>query len=170
VQDVRGRGDSEGVFRGFRQEAADGSCTLAWLRAQSWCNGRVGSYGFSYQGLTQLLLAGEQELPDALAPAMAGLDERRHWAGEGGCHWWALGLAWGLQLAAQGCQRRGDAAGWHAIRRSLESGAFLSDGFSLLQQLDPRAWPRAGFSSTPPKARAGECMNHQPRYGASRCC
>ncbi|MEN9541746.1 MAG: hypothetical protein RLZZ459_1837, partial [Cyanobacteriota bacterium] len=65
VQDVRGRGDSEGAFRGFCQEAADGSSTLAWLRAQSWCNGRVGTYGFSYQGLTQLLLADEEQLPDA---------------------------------------------------------------------------------------------------------
>ena len=94
VQDVRGRGDSEGTFRGFRQEGEDGSTTLAWLRQQPWCNGRIGTYGFSYQGLSQLLLSDPVHLPDALAPAMAGLDERMHWASEGGCHWWAIGLGW----------------------------------------------------------------------------
>jgi putative CocE/NonD family hydrolase len=166
VQDVRGRGESEGQFQGFRQEAADGSCTLAWLRAQSWCNGRVGSYGFSYQGLSQLLLAGDQELPDALAPAMAGLDERRHWASEGGCHWWALGLAWGLQLAAQGCQRRGDAEGWHAIRRSLESGAFLSDGGELLQRLDPSGMAAGWLQLNP--ARSEGWRVHEPPAGLWR--
>ena len=137
VQDVRGRGSSDGHFLGFQQEAADASTTLAWLRAQSWCNGRIGSYGFSYQGLSQLLLLDEHQLPDALAPAMAGLDERLHWASSGGCHWWALGLTWGLQLAAQGCQHRGDQAGWAAIRQSLSSGLALSEGLDLLQRYDP---------------------------------
>ncbi|MFM2122638.1 MAG: hypothetical protein RLZZ589_1075, partial [Cyanobacteriota bacterium] len=66
VQDVRGRGDSGGEFGGFAQEAEDGSRTLAWVRQQPWCNGRIGSYGFSYQGLTQLLLADPDQLPDAL--------------------------------------------------------------------------------------------------------
>ena len=161
VQDVRGRGDSEGDFRGFEQEALDGSITLAWLRAQHWCNGRVGSYGFSYQGLTQLLLAGDQELPDALAPAMAGLDERRHWASEGGCHWWALGVGWGLQLAAQGCQRRGDLGGWHEIRRSLESGAFLSDGLALLQRFDPEGMA-AGWLTQNPAHHEGWRVHEAP--------
>lgn len=137
VQDVRGRGGSEGTFAGFSQESADGTATLAWLRSQSWCNGRVGSYGFSYQGFTQLALCNESQLPDALAPAMAGLDERLHWASEGGCHWWALGVGWGLQLAAQACQRRGDHEGWRKIRSSLESGAFLQEGLHLLQAHDP---------------------------------
>ncbi|MFN5222381.1 MAG: CocE/NonD family hydrolase [Cyanobacteriota bacterium] len=50
---------------------------------------------------------------------------------------WALGLAWALQLAAQGCRRGGDAEGWQEIRRSLESGSFLHDGLALLQRHDP---------------------------------
>ncbi|MFZ9952218.1 MAG: CocE/NonD family hydrolase [Vulcanococcus sp.] len=143
VQDVRGRGGSEGPadgsFAGFAQEAADGAATLSWIRQQPWCNGRVGSYGFSYQGLTQLLSSDPAQLPDALAPAMAGLEERRHWAAEGGCHWWGLGLAWALQLAAQGCRRRGDAEGWQALRSSLESGSFLANGLELLRRHDPQA-------------------------------
>ena len=137
VQDVRGRGASEGSFAGFAQEAADGATSLAWLRQQSWCNGRVGSYGFSYQGLTQLLSDDPAQLPDVLAPAMTGLDECHHWAVDGGCHWWALGLGWGLQLAAQGARRRGDAAAWQALRSSLESGTFLHQGLELLRRHDP---------------------------------
>ena len=137
VQDVRGQGDSEGAFGGFAQEAADGADCLRWLRALPACNGRVGSYGFSYQGLTQLLSDDPEALPDCLAPAMAGADERLHWASSGGAHWWALGLAWGLQLAAQGCRRRGDGAGWQELRRSLDSGRFLEEGPELLQRHDP---------------------------------
>jgi predicted acyl esterase len=156
VQDVRGRGDSEGEFRGFAGEAADGATAVRWARNLENANGRVGTYGFSYQGLTQLLLAEEAEgstqadaradgdtdhrddpFPDCLAPAMAGLDERLHWASEGGAHWWGLGLGWALQLAAEGCRRRYDANGWRLIRRSLESGTFLEEGPALLERLDP---------------------------------
>jgi predicted acyl esterase len=142
VQDVRGQGDSEGHFGGFDQEAADGAEAVRWARGLAWANGRLGSYGFSYQGLSQLLNAAAESdptaLPDCLAPAMAGASERDHWASEGGAHWWALGLAWGLQLAALQCRRRGDDQGWSQIRRSLESQAFLREGMALLAQHDPQ--------------------------------
>ena len=141
VQDVRGQGDSDGNFGGFDQEAADGAEAVRWARRLPWANGRLGSYGFSYQGLSQLLNAAADSdpsaLPDCLAPAMAGPSERDHWASEGGAHWWALGLAWGLQLAALQCRRRGDEQGWSQIRRSLESQAFLQEGLALLAQHDP---------------------------------
>ncbi|SBO42474.1 CocE/NonD family hydrolase [Cyanobium sp. NIES-981] len=137
VQDVRGRGDSEGEFAGFAQEARDGTDTLHWVRQLPGSNGRVGCYGFSYQGLSQLLLEPDGPLPDCLAPAMAGLDERLHWASSGGAHWWALGLAWGLQLAAERCRRRGDAEGWAEIRRSLTTQTFLDNGLALLNRFDP---------------------------------
>ncbi len=144
VQDVRGQGDSEGEFSGFAQEARDGNDTIRWARQLPGSSGRVGCYGFSYQGLTQLLSDSTDPAgwPDCLAPAMAGLDERLHWASSGGAHWWALGLGWGLQLAALRCRRRGDAAAWQQIRRSLESGRFLEEGAALLQRHDPdgMAW------------------------------
>jgi predicted acyl esterase len=156
VQDVRGRGDSEGEFCGFAGEVDDGATAVRWARSLENANGRVGSYGFSYQGLSQLLPADGPErrskaqarvgrgddrcddpLPDCLAPAMAGLDERLHWASEGGAHWWGPGLGWALQLAAEGCRRRNDADGWREIRRSLDNGTFLEEGPALLERLDP---------------------------------
>jgi predicted acyl esterase len=108
----------------------------------------VGSYGFSYQGLSQLLNTASgadadqrqglnDPLPDCCAPAMCGVDERLHWAAEGGAHWWSLGLAWGLQLAAARCRRCGDSNGWRAIRASLASGHYLEEGLELLERLDP---------------------------------
>jgi len=145
IQDVRGRGDSEGTFGGFAQEADDGAAAVRWARQLPEADGRVGTYGFSYQGVTQLLNSGgspaipgaADPFPDCLVPAMAGLDERLHWASEGGAHWWALGLGWALQLACEGCRRRGDAAGWQAIRRALEQQTFLREGPDLLERFDP---------------------------------
>lgn len=160
VQDVRGRGDSGGRFGGFQQEPADMTDTLIWLRQQPWCSGRVGTYGFSYQGLSQLLCSDADHLPDALAPAMAGLDERQHWASEGGAHWWALGLAWAMQLAAQECQRRNDTTGWQQLRRSLNSGAFLDEGFELLQRFDPEGMGLDWLQRDP--RSPGGWRRHQP--------
>ncbi len=144
VQDVRGQGDSEGEFGGFAQEARDSADTVRWARSLPDSNGRLGSYGFSYQGFTQLVsdASAADGRPDCLAVAMAGLDERCHWASSGGAHWWALGLGWGLQLAALQCRRRGDSQGWRKIRQSLSSGSFLDDGAELLARHDPdgMAW------------------------------
>lgn len=51
--DVRGRGDSGGVFDPFRGEAEDGYDTVEWVAAQPWCDGQVGMMGGSYGGSTQ---------------------------------------------------------------------------------------------------------------------
>ncbi len=56
-QDCRGRHGSEGVFTKYVNEAEDGAATMAWLLAQPWCNGRVGTMGLSYAAHTQLALA-----------------------------------------------------------------------------------------------------------------
>lgn len=62
VQDVRGRGDSEGeayVFNadGWRPGLTDGADTVAWIKAQPWCNGKIGTQGGSALAITQMLLA-----------------------------------------------------------------------------------------------------------------
>ena len=75
IQDVRGRGGSEGEFYPFRHEASDGAETIAWVRRHAASNGRVGMYGFSYQGATQLLAAAEQpEGLECIAPHMTAAD------------------------------------------------------------------------------------------------
>lgn len=56
-QDCRGRFGSEGAFTKYLDDAADGYDTIAWLVAQPWCNGKVGTMGLSYAAHTQAALA-----------------------------------------------------------------------------------------------------------------
>jgi uncharacterized protein len=49
VQDVRGRGDSDGRFDPWLQEADDGYDSVEWAASRHWCTGDVGIYGGSYQ-------------------------------------------------------------------------------------------------------------------------
>jgi len=56
-QDCRGCHDSEGKFVKYLSEGYDGFDTCAWIRAQPWCNGRIGTMGLSYAAHTQVALA-----------------------------------------------------------------------------------------------------------------
>jgi len=56
-QDTRGRYESEGVFDPFRNEASDGYDTQQWIGTQVWSNGKIGTVGGSYVGMTQWLPA-----------------------------------------------------------------------------------------------------------------
>jgi uncharacterized protein len=108
IQDVRGRGDSEGEFYPFRHEGKDGAATIAWLRSRPECNGKIGMYGFSYQGATQLLAAAEQ--PEGLvciAPAMTACDLYAGWFYHHGALRLASALGWGLQMLRFDARRRG---------------------------------------------------------------
>ena len=108
IQDVRGRGGSEGDFYPFRNEARDGAETIAWLRAHSACNGRIGMYGFSYQGATQLLAAAEQpEGLQCIAPHMTAADLYHGWFYHQGALRLNSALAWGIQLLRGDARRRG---------------------------------------------------------------
>jgi putative CocE/NonD family hydrolase len=101
IQDVRGTGSSEGVFRAFEAEREDGADAVAWAAALPGSTGRVGMYGFSYQGMTQLLaLAGGAPSLGALAPVMVGWDIHGDWAYEGGAFRMADSIGWGIQMAA----------------------------------------------------------------------
>ena len=57
LQDCRGRFGSEGVFTKYLGEAKDGFDTLAWVTAQPWCSGRIGTTGLSYCAHTQTAVA-----------------------------------------------------------------------------------------------------------------
>jgi uncharacterized protein len=59
IQSCRGTGGSHGTFRWCHDEGSDGLATLAWLRAQPWFNGALGTIGPSYLGYTQWALAAQ---------------------------------------------------------------------------------------------------------------
>ena len=106
IQDVRGRGDSEGKFYPFRHEAQDGFDTIAALRQRLESNGKIGMYGFSYQGMTQWLAASQH--PEGLvciAPAQTAHDLYRGWFYQGGALKLASTLGWGLQMLKADARR-----------------------------------------------------------------
>ena len=55
--DSRGRGGSQGKWELYVNEPQDGFDTQQWLGQQSWCNGRIGGFGQSYNAFTQLMPA-----------------------------------------------------------------------------------------------------------------
>jgi predicted acyl esterase len=65
LQDVRGTYTSEGNDTVFQNDATDGLDTITWIANQSWCNGRITTFGGSALGIVQYLVAGEH--PAALA-------------------------------------------------------------------------------------------------------
>ena len=57
AQDCRGRCQSEGDFYPFLNEVNDGHDAIAWIGRQTWCNGKVGTIGTSYNAQTQSSMA-----------------------------------------------------------------------------------------------------------------
>ena len=58
--DVRGRGDSDGVFVPYANDGVDGYDAIEWCAAQEWSTGKVGTIGGSYNGIIQWLTAVQQ--------------------------------------------------------------------------------------------------------------
>lgn len=56
-QDCRGTGKSQGVLVKYLDDGNDGYDTCAWVVAQSWCNGRIGTMGSSYLAHAQAAMA-----------------------------------------------------------------------------------------------------------------
>ncbi|MEO0141373.1 MAG: CocE/NonD family hydrolase [candidate division WOR-3 bacterium] len=103
VQDTRGRFESEGrdsVFLddGWRDGKQDGYDCIEWIAGQTWCNGKIGTYGGSALGITQYMASGA--VPPHFTcglPVMAAWDFYRHAAVIGGeyrqydCDGWLSG-------------------------------------------------------------------------------
>ena len=109
VQDCRGRGDSDGTFTPFVDEARDGAATIEWAAALPFSDGRVATYGFSYQGLAQLYAAARR--PPSLrgvAAMMCCPDPYEGWTYEGGCLRLPFVAFWSAQLAGQEHRRGPD--------------------------------------------------------------
>jgi uncharacterized protein len=100
LQDVRGRYTSDGDWSPFVHEAEDGYDTIEWLAAQPYSNGKVGMFGGSYVGATQMLAAISH--PPHLAgicPVVTASNYHDGWTYQGGAfeQWfnesWTSGLA-----------------------------------------------------------------------------
>ena len=144
IQDVRGRGTSEGQFDLFAHEVDDGYDSVQWAANLPGSNGQVGMYGFSYQGMTQLYAA--QAKPPALkalVPAMVGYDPYHDWAYENGALRLQAGLGWAIQLAAETARLNGDKTAFDALRmasRSLPLNGAISAYPDILKQYAPESF------------------------------
>lgn len=141
IQDVRGRGTSEGEFKLFAHEMDDGYDAVEWAASLPGSSGQVGMYGFSYQGMTQLYAAATQ--PPALktlCPAMIGYDLYSDWAYEGGAFCLQANLGWAIQLAAETARLKGDGEAHRSLvnaAKNLPLGDSIPARSDLLTQLAP---------------------------------
>jgi putative CocE/NonD family hydrolase len=99
-QDVRGRYTSDGEWRPFVHESEDGYDTIEWIAAQPYSSGRVGMFGGSYVGATQMLaaIANPPHLA-GICPVVTASNYHDGWTYQGGAfeQWfnesWTSGLA-----------------------------------------------------------------------------
>ncbi|HEY6292764.1 MAG TPA: CocE/NonD family hydrolase [Terriglobia bacterium] len=100
IQDTRGRYGSEGEWYPFKHESDDGYDTVEWAAALPQSNGKVGMFGGSYVGATQMLTAIAH--PPHLAgifPVVTASNYHDGWTYQGGAfeQWfnqsWTSGLA-----------------------------------------------------------------------------
>jgi len=100
VQDVRGRYASEGEWYPFKYETQDGFDAVEWAAALPNSNGKVGMFGGSYVGATQLLTAiGHPPHLAGICPVVTASNYHENWTYQGGAfeQWfnesWTAGLA-----------------------------------------------------------------------------
>lgn len=139
VQDVRGRGASEGTFEPFLHEADDGYDTVEWVASLPQCSGKVAMYGFSYVGATQLLAASQR--PPHLAcivPAHTGIDYFENWTYRSGALQWAFVSYWAYFLSADTAIRDGD----------LETAERIFNGLTTVSSFFPTL-PTSKFPAFP---------------------
>ena len=100
IQDVRGRFASEGEWYVFKHESQDGYDTVEWAAALPYSNGKVGMFGGSYVGATQMLAAIAH--PPHLAgicPFVTGSNYHENWTYQGGAFEQWFSESWTSRLA-----------------------------------------------------------------------
>ncbi|MDZ7728225.1 MAG: CocE/NonD family hydrolase [Dehalococcoidia bacterium] len=111
MQDVRGRFASEGEYEPIFQEIADGYDAVEWAARLPWANGRVGTCGQSYLGLTQYTIACNEALPpslQAMVPVSASSDHRESWVyHSGGAAMWGWMVPYAIFKGRNTLERAG---------------------------------------------------------------
>lgn len=117
LQDCRGRYGSEGTFTKYLAEGEDGEDTLAWIRQQPWCDGRVGTLGLSYCAHVQAALAcGNPPGLGAMFLDCGGFSNAYHGGIRQGGAYELKQLTWALKQALAEAEQRGDEAQARALR------------------------------------------------------
>jgi len=132
TQDCRGRWASEGDYDTIFQEAADGYDAVEWAARLPWANGRVGTTGQSYLGLTQYLIACNDPMPPSLqvmAPVSASSDYHQSWIYHtGGASLWGWLVPYAIFKGRNTLRRGGHDA---ALERVM---TYLDGEFAQIRQ------------------------------------
>jgi uncharacterized protein len=100
VQDVRGRYTSEGEWYTFKHEIDDGYDTVEWAAALPHSNGKVGMFGGSYVGATQMLAAiGHPPHLAGICPVVTASNYHENWTYQGGAFEQWFNESWTSELA-----------------------------------------------------------------------
>lgn len=154
IQDVRGRGTSEGDFDLFTHEIADGEETLHWAANLPGSNGTIGMYGFSYQGMTQLYAAASHHPAlKTICPAMVGYDLYADWAYENGAFCLQANLGWAIQLAAETARRQNDSIAHQTLSmagKNLIFGDSVPTRSGILNTLAPDSFYHTWLANSEP--------------------
>jgi len=100
LQDTRGRFDSEGEFYPFRYEAQDGYDTVEWAATLPYSDGKVGMFGGSYVGATQMLAASAAPPHlEAIFPYVTAAEYYEGWTYQSGAlAQWLVALSEGFSV------------------------------------------------------------------------
>ncbi len=166
IQDVRGRGTSEGKFDLFTHEIEDGLDTINWVSQLPGGTGEVGMYGFSYQGMTQLYAAvNRPPALKAIAPAMVAYDLYADWAYEHGAFCLYANLGWAIQLAAETARLKADESAYtrlYAAARNLPLTDSLTANPQIMQELAPDSFYHDWLHNPAPDAEYWQ--KRSPKY------
>jgi len=116
MQDVRGRYESEGEWYPFKHEAEDGYDTIEWAGSLPYTNGKVGMFGGSYVGATQMLAAITH--PPHLAgicPTVTASNYHENWTYQGGAFEQWFNQSWTSGLAENTETRR-----WNGLKAAID--------------------------------------------------
>ncbi|WP_068928051.1 CocE/NonD family hydrolase [Planobispora rosea] len=121
LQHCRGRGSSDGEFRPWLDEGADGHDTIAWITAQPWSDGEVVMSGMSY--LAGCALQAAATRPPGLKAVVASMTPHDFHDGlkyHGGAFALGSALNWGSMQAMLG------------LLHGMEAGEDVGAGFGTL--------------------------------------
>lgn len=136
LQDTRGRYESGGDFYPFRDESSDGYDTVEWAAQLDRSNGKVGMFGGSYVGATQMLAA--MAVPPhlvAIFPYVTASEYYDGWTYQNGALMQWFSSSWTSTLAVD------------TLRRQTESGlspkewvnSFPLENYPILKTPQPPA-------------------------------
>ena len=126
TQDCRGRFESEGEYDTIFQEAADGYDAVEWAARLPSSNGRVGTTGQSYLGLTQYLIACNDPMPPSLqcmAPVSSSADYHASWIYQtGGVSKWGWMVPYAIFKGLNTLKRQGRRDLMEKMKEYVEGG------------------------------------------------